>query len=112
MDKKIDLLNSKLIQPEIAEKTPIASNKSLGTKKFKPLGFILIFLLAVYIIFSFSGAKSSTWFFNLPIISQIKHLVESAETKLKGEADDRINILLLGIGGKKHDGGLLTDTII
>lgn len=31
---------------------------------------------------------------------------------LKGEGDGRINITLLGIGGGKHPGGQLTDTII
>ncbi|MBI4779594.1 LCP family protein [Candidatus Falkowbacteria bacterium] len=115
MDKKIDLLNSKSAQTEITEEIPIKSRKNPGARKFKPLGFILIFLLVVYIIFSFNKTteeKSSSWFYNLPIISQIKHLVESADTKLKGELNDRINILLLGIGGKNHDGGLLTDTII
>lgn len=33
-------------------------------------------------------------------------------TKLKGEGDGRINILLLGIGGEQHSGGTLTDTIM
>lgn len=32
--------------------------------------------------------------------------------KLKGEEEDRINILLLGIGGEGHEAGYLTDTII
>lgn len=32
--------------------------------------------------------------------------------KLKGEGDGRINILLLGIGGGKHPGANLTDTIM
>ncbi len=33
-------------------------------------------------------------------------------TKLKGEGDGRINILLLGVGGAGHDGGTLSDTIM
>lgn len=33
-------------------------------------------------------------------------------TKLKGEGDGRVNILLLGIGGAGHDGGSLSDTIM
>jgi len=115
MNRKIDLLNSNLAQPEITRPKTIKSNKNSKTGQLKPIGFILIFLLVVYIIFSFSKSpeeQSSSWFYNLPIISQIKHLVESSDVKLKGESDDRINILLLGIGGKNHDGGLLTDTII
>jgi len=112
MNKKIDLLNSNSVQGEIMEKTAIKSNKKASVGQFKPIGFALIFLLFIYAIFYFSGEKSNNWFYNLPIINQIKHLVESAETQLKGETDDRINILLLGIGGKNHDGGLLTDTIM
>jgi len=111
----VDLLNPKLSRPEPDLKNMVKPSRSPETKPFRALAYVFIFLLVVYIIFSFNKTteeKSSGWFFNLPIISQIKHLVESAETKLKGEADDRINILLLGIGGKDHDGGLLTDTII
>jgi LCP family protein required for cell wall assembly len=33
-------------------------------------------------------------------------------TKLKGEGDGRINVLLLGVGGGEHDGGNLSDTIM
>jgi len=117
MNKKIDLLNSKLAQPqpEITRSTTIKSTKNSRIGQLKPIGFILIFLLVVYIIFAFNKSTSenpSSWFYKLPIISQIKHLVESSDVKLKGESEDRINILLLGIGGKNHDGGLLTDTII
>jgi len=111
----MDLLNSKINQVEADPEKITKSSRPQITKPFKPMAFILIFLLVVYIIFAFNktpSEKSSSWFFNLPIISQIRHLVESAETKLKGESDDRINILLLGIGGKNHDGGLLTDTIM
>jgi len=34
-----------------------------------------------------------------------------SDRQLKGEADGRINILLLGVGGKDHPGGTLADTI-
>jgi LCP family protein required for cell wall assembly len=33
-------------------------------------------------------------------------------SKLKGEGDGRVNVLLMGIGGKGHDGADLTDTMI
>ncbi len=39
-------------------------------------------------------------------------LTASPDENLIGSEEDRINILLLGIGGKGHDGGNLTDTII
>ncbi len=115
MDKKINLLNSQLVQQENNGRTPIKLKKKSSSIKIKPLGFILIFLLAVYSIFAFNESTNeqpTSWIDKIPIVSQIKHLVESAENKLDGEKEDRINILLLGIGGKNHDGGLLTDTII
>ena len=46
------------------------------------------------------------------ILKQFEQLVFNPSEKLKGEDDNRINILFLGIGGKSHNGGGLTDTII
>lgn len=46
------------------------------------------------------------------ILKQFEQLVFNPSEKLKGEDDNRINILFLGIGGKSHNGGDLTDTII
>lgn len=46
------------------------------------------------------------------VISKLRALTLSREKMLKGEADDRINILLFGMGGAGHDGATLTDTII
>lgn len=43
---------------------------------------------------------------------QIKHLTFSRDRELQGQENDRINILLLGIGGQGHEGPYLTDTII
>ena len=46
------------------------------------------------------------------ILKQFEQLVFNPSKKLKGENNNRINILFLGIGGKNHNGGGLTDTII
>ncbi|PIR75690.1 MAG: hypothetical protein CO030_00130 [Candidatus Magasanikbacteria bacterium CG_4_9_14_0_2_um_filter_42_11] len=46
------------------------------------------------------------------LLSKIKHLVFNKEKSLAGQKQDRINILLLGMGGPGHDGPYLTDTII
>lgn len=51
--------------------------------------------------------------FNKPgFFRQLKNLILSSDRQLAGETDDRINILLLGMGGTGHDGAYLTDTII
>lgn len=46
------------------------------------------------------------------IISQFRHLVGAEDKLLKGETDDNIRILLLGMGGESHEGPNLTDTIM
>jgi len=43
---------------------------------------------------------------------QLRHLIVSPEKQLRGESQDRINILLIGIGGEGHQGAYLADTII
>ncbi len=43
---------------------------------------------------------------------QLKHLTLAGDRTLQGEDQDRVNILLLGMGGEGHDGANLTDTII
>ena len=80
-------------------------------------GLATIFLIAIIVI-------SAILFGNEPnnanpanpekpgILRQIKNLILSSDRQLKGEKDDRINTLLLGMGGAGHDGAFLTDTII
>lgn len=48
----------------------------------------------------------------LPVFSGLKYLTGSGERGLRGGREDRINFLLLGIGGSGHDGPDLTDTIM
>ncbi|NTW22876.1 LCP family protein [Candidatus Falkowbacteria bacterium] len=59
-----------------------------------------------------NGGVVTSWLDNLGLVGQITHLAVSSDRQLKGEERDRINILLLGVGGKNHDGGWLTDTIM
>lgn len=48
----------------------------------------------------------------LPIFSGLRFLTGAGDNNLKGQKEDRINFLLLGVGGAGHDGPDLTDTII
>lgn len=78
-------------------------------------GLIIIlggFFAFFYIKHKINPGNELSWIDSIPILGQVKHLAESADRELKGEDQDRINILLLGIGGKGHDGGQLTDTIM
>lgn len=63
--------------------------------------------------------KKGTFFSNLfssikkiSILSQLNSFIDEKKGKLNGEDEDRINILLLGIGGEGHEAGQLADTII
>lgn len=44
-------------------------------------------------------------------LTQLGHLVTN-DRQLQGEENDRVNILILGIGGPGHDGPYLTDTML
>lgn len=75
----------------------------------------LIFLItgAMYlseIVFSSPGNESGLNKFNP--FRQLARLVTSGDKNLAGEDRDRINFLLLGVGGVGHDGPYLTDTIM
>jgi len=88
-------------------------------KKFT-MGKIIIYLLIIFVILGISfsvdiissSENLSQTFGNLSLWSQIKHLISSDDKELDGETADRINVLLLGIGGIEHEGPYLTDTII
>ncbi|MFA4942007.1 MAG: LCP family protein, partial [Patescibacteria group bacterium] len=110
-------------QKENIDLLPHEETETAGISQPKPrkkIGKVFIYLIIFFLIgfASFSNKiltseqDSNSWIYKIPIIGQIKHLAESADKNLKGEDRDRINILLLGMGGKNHDGGYLTDTIM
>jgi len=108
--------NLEEIKEEIKELLPKKKRPAKFRIFIKAAVYLIIFCLIGLVIFS-SQTKTSdqdggSWFYKLPIIGQIKHLAESADKGLKGRDRDRINILFLGMGGKNHEGGYLTDTII
>lgn len=74
--------------------------------------FVGVVVFSSQIIVSDSQHGTVSWIRKIPILKQISYLAESADRKLKGEEDKRINILLLGMGGRTHEGGYLTDTIM
>jgi LCP family protein required for cell wall assembly len=84
---------------------------------------LLITWLAVTVIFlgsfaygrlTFSGTTEVGFarLAEMPILREMSHLVRASNREVKGETEDRINVLLLGMGGEGHDGANLTDTII
>jgi len=94
----------------------IGNNVNKIKKTLKISKFVTVFAVTFIFVFSsqvlVSDQGTTSWFSNLPIVKHIKHLAESADRELKGEKRDRINILLIGMGGRGHEGGYLADTII
>ena len=88
----------------------------IPNKRRKRIVTYLIAIIAIGLIFSgkilISSQNGTNWFSGTGFFSKLKHLVPITDKTLKGEENDRINILLLGMGGEGHDGAYLTDTII
>ncbi len=81
---------------------------------------VLLGIALVAIIF-FAVFSSSIAFSNESLIKNLAKLnpldsvgkiISSSDKQIKGEENDRINVLVMGIGGANHDGGTLADTII
>ena len=72
--------------------------------------------VAAIVLFVFTSrvlmSEDNKIFSPLSWLSQFKHLAQTSDNLLKGEENGRVNVLLLGMAGKNHDGGYLTDTIM
>ncbi|MEK7159156.1 MAG: LCP family protein [Patescibacteria group bacterium] len=90
-----------------------------GKKVFRVSKFILYLLTVLVIaffVFSYqvlftNNSVSDIFSGKINIFKQLNTLALDGSS-LKGQSDDRINILLLGMGGAGHEGPYLTDTII
>jgi len=94
------------------------NGKSWGHRLLKAGASGMIFIIVLFITFYVHGrannqaTDSLAWINRIPIIGQIKSMAEGAFTPLRGEERGRINIILMGVGGKGHDGAELTDTLM
>jgi LCP family protein required for cell wall assembly len=96
----------------------VPGNKEVKRKKkiLKVLGAIFVVTAICGIVFSYNISKKYdnqvVEYEGFSLFSTLRGLVGSSDKELTGEQDDRINFLLLGIGGEGHDGPELTDTIM
>lgn len=121
-DKLLNLRKEAIKMDAVRYSTPIAENEPvqpeiiIKKKGVRLISFILIFIVIAMAVFSsqvlISNPSGTSWMDKIPGLSQLRNLAESANKKIKGEENDRINILLLGLGGKDHEGGYLTDTVM
>jgi len=94
------------------ESTPVSFKKKKKKRNWRRR-IILTVLVVFLIVGSFAGVKAYMMAKKMFEGGAVPGLLGFlGQGQLKGEADGRINILLLGIGGGNHPGGTLTDTIM
>lgn len=99
---------------ESVESLKQPSPKINGWKKLLASIFVIFFV--IFVVFASSVAFSNENLIRglskLDFLIQFGDLINGSDRPLKGESEDRINFLLIGIGGKNHEAGTLADTII
>lgn len=112
--------NKKMEELEKQEAKENGHDEILLADDFRPkkrkISNYLIAIIVIVLVFSgkviMSSQSTSDWLAEKGFFNKLKHLVISGDKQVKGEDDDRINILLMGMGGDGHDGPYLADTII
>lgn len=91
-------------------------NLLIISQKKKKIRNYIIAVIVVALIFSgkiiMSSQSATSWLPGINFFNRLLSFAPIAEKQLEGEKEDRINILLLGVGGETHEAGTLTDTII
>lgn len=106
-DKSIDFLREKY--QDIA---PQRQDRKKQKKSFRLAVFLIIFTIIGGLFTSYSLYAEPSSQGEVTLFDPIRRLLEADDRSLSGEDDDRINILLLGVGGAGHEGAELADTII
>ena len=100
---KIDLLHPREVN------TPNKRGVFFFVKTFL---LVLLIMFVTGIVFAGHGGTEQDVANSVGLFSTLRRLVPSSDRELNGENDDRVNFLLLGVGGEGHDGPELSDTII
>ncbi len=103
-------------QKKIPPQTKTAGKKIPFKKILLGLFLLFVIITAIFVQKTFSLSDKIFVGNKTSFFDKLKIALSAAtgknDTVLKGENEDRINILVLGIGGENHEGPYLTDTII
>ena len=132
--RKINLLDNESVERPIANihteqkdvpqastfikqsKKKTSGKKSKTSSKRKRFSCFFIILIILFTLTSLTISADNDSFLsgikNGYLFRQISNIISSKEKYLAGEEEDRINFVLLGMGGPGHNGPYLTDTII
>lgn len=116
-DFAVELNQLKKESPELKNYHHPKTSRGGFFVKFKKISIgIVIVSIIIFIVFGssilFSNENLIKGLNNLNLLAQMGSLITAGDRQLKGEDDDKINALLIGIGGADHEGGTLADTII
>lgn len=112
---KINLIENLDKEEKIIFKKEFREPSFLKRKKKLIIRIILTLTLVNILLFSRGILTEESLIKEIPKVSFWKSVIKVVifhENLLKGEISDRINILILGMGGPNHEGPYLTDTII
>ena len=76
---------------------------------------LIIAIFVIWLMTNIIGAANKSFLSGVRegyIFRQLTHIFNVGDTTLRGESEDRINFLLLGMGGPGHEGPYLSDTMI
>ena len=114
-DLQLDFLSPNTTPTETASETPLIEKPKTRHRWIKGVIFVitaLIFLSSLGLYVRVSATPLGATFNEISWLAGIRHLLTNADRPSEIETRDRVNILLLGMGGEGHDGAYLTDTII
>jgi LCP family protein required for cell wall assembly len=110
---KIDFLDK--VEEKQTKKSPLFVRSAIVLAIITPIFFLQLTSIGNLLrpLFKIEPGLGNIEFQNITEwVGEIGRIIRSDDKSLQGEKDDRINILLLGMGGVGHDGAYLTDTII
>ncbi|NCN21872.1 LCP family protein [Candidatus Falkowbacteria bacterium] len=115
-EERLNSLNKNENDNDKKDKTIESFEEVFSNRKRRRFTNAIIFVVILGLIFSgqviMSSSGASLWLEQNNFFNKIKNFAPSLDKQLEGEKNDRINVLLLGMGGEGHDGAFLTDTII
>jgi len=95
---------------------PTQKSTKRKRKALKVFGALFVVTAICGVLFSYNLSKEyddgGVEYESFSLFSSLRNLVSSGDKELTGEIDDRINFLLLGVGGTGHAGPQLSDTIM
>lgn len=92
---------------------PSSNTRPARRKGLFTVSLIVLLIAGAYLFTNFilPGFTLSRTFASASIVNQIKHLTLSGEREVSQD-NNRINALIIGVGGEGHEGANLADTLI